>query len=165
VTDAFVEARLLASSADADGETVVEVAHEALLRQWPPLREAIEASRVSLRLRSELERLSADWQESRRDESYLPGGGRLSAFDEWVAGHPGDVGPLEHQFLEAAKTLASKQLAAARRSNRRSSDRAHRCVLAVVLFRDLRADDERQSRGLDRLSAGWHGKEADCAVR
>jgi hypothetical protein len=119
VADAFVEARLLTSAVGADGERVVGVAHEALLRQWRPLREAIEASRASLRMRSDPERLAADWQEGRRDESYLPGGGRLSAFDEWAAGHPSDLEPLERQFLEAAKTLASKQLAAARRSNRR----------------------------------------------
>ena len=45
---------------DADGETVVGVAHEALLRQWQPLRDAIEAARTSLRIRSELERLTTD---------------------------------------------------------------------------------------------------------
>ena len=42
VADAFVDARLLTSSVDSDGETVVGVAHEALLRQWTPLRDAIE---------------------------------------------------------------------------------------------------------------------------
>ena len=46
----------------------VEVAHEALLRQWPPLRDAIEADRAWLRLRSELERLAADWQQGQRDD-------------------------------------------------------------------------------------------------
>ncbi len=59
------------------GETVVGVAHEALLRQWRPLREAIEASRASLRMRSELERLAADWDQGGRDDSYLLRGGRL----------------------------------------------------------------------------------------
>ena len=54
VADAFVDARLLTSSVDSDGETVVGVAHEALLRQWTPLRDAIEASRSSLRMRSEV---------------------------------------------------------------------------------------------------------------
>jgi WD40 repeat protein len=56
----------------------------------------------------------------------------LSAFDEWAAGHPSDVEPLERQFLEAAKTLASKQLAAARRSNRRL--RALTALLMVLIL-------------------------------
>ena len=119
VADAFVEARLLTSGVDADGQTVVGVAHEALLRQWRPLREAIEASRASLRMRSELERLAADWNLGGRDDSYLLRGGRLSAFDEWAADQGGDVGLPERQFIDASKTLATKQLEAARRSNRR----------------------------------------------
>jgi hypothetical protein len=119
VTDAFVEARLLTRNVNADGQTVVGVAHEALLRQWRPLREAIEASRASLRIRSELERLAADWQESQRDDSYLLRGARLAEFNEWAAGHGGDVGPLERQFMEAAQALTSRELEAARRSNRR----------------------------------------------
>ena len=41
IVDAFIEARLLTSN-QIEGDSVVEVAHEALLRQWPPLREAIE---------------------------------------------------------------------------------------------------------------------------
>ena len=119
VADAFVEARLLTSGVDGDGAAVVGVAHEALLRQWRPLREAIEASRASLRMRSELERLAADWDLGGRDDSYLLRGGRLSAFDEWAADHGGDVVPLERQFIEAAKALASREFEAARRSNRR----------------------------------------------
>ena len=63
----------------AGREATVEVAHEALLRQWPPLRDAIEADRDLLRLRSELERLAADWQQGQRDDSYLLRGGRLAA--------------------------------------------------------------------------------------
>ena len=133
VADAFVEARLLTSGVDADGEAVVGVAHEALLRQWPPLREAIEASRASLRMRSELERLAADWDLGGRDDSYLLRGGRLSAFDEWAADHGGDVGPLERQFIEAAKALASRQLEAARRSNRRLRALALSLVVLVLV--------------------------------
>src|SRR3712207_3506671 len=41
VVQAFVDARLLTSDRGPDGEITVQVAHEALLRQWPPLREAI----------------------------------------------------------------------------------------------------------------------------
>jgi hypothetical protein len=115
VVDAFVEARLLTSSVDAGGERVVGVAHEALLRQWRPLREAIEASRVSLRIRSELERLAADWDLGGRDDSYLLRGARLAEFNEWAADNDGDVEPQERQFMEAANALASRELKAARR--------------------------------------------------
>jgi WD40 repeat protein len=134
VVDAFVEARLLTSSVDAGGERVVGVAHEALLRLWRPLREAIEASRASLRMRSELERLASDWDLGGRDESYLLRGGRLSAFDEWAVDHGGDIEPLEGQFIEASKKLASRQLEATRRSNRRLRALALSLMVLVLII-------------------------------
>jgi WD40 repeat protein len=119
VVAAFVDARLLVSSGDATGEATIEVAHEALLRQWPPLRRAVEASRASLRMRSDLERLTADWHRAGQDESYLLRGARLAAIDEWAADHRDEVNPLEQRFLGASRSLASRELDSARRSNRR----------------------------------------------
>jgi energy-coupling factor transporter ATP-binding protein EcfA2 len=119
VADAFAAARLLTSSLDADRETVVGVAHEVLLRQWRPSREAIEASRASLRMRSELERLAADWQEDQREDSYLLHGARLAEFNEWAAVHDGELGPLEREFLDASRTFASRGRGFLRRLFRR----------------------------------------------
>jgi WD40 repeat protein len=124
VVDAFVEARLVTSrqeGGDRPGttEAVVEVAHEALLRQWPPLRDAIEAGRAWLRIRSELERMALDWDAERRDESYLLRGARLAATDRWSEEGPAELGPTERAFLDASRALASRELRAARRSVRR----------------------------------------------
>jgi WD40 repeat protein len=120
VVDAFVDARLLTSrKGSGEQEATVEVTHEALLRQWRPLREAIEVARAWLRMRSELERVAADWDHGGRDESYLMRGGRLAAFDRWAGEHAGELGPLEGQFLQASQALAARELTAARRSNRR----------------------------------------------
>ncbi|WP_448611813.1 nSTAND1 domain-containing NTPase [Geodermatophilus sp. URMC 60] len=134
VIDAFVDASLLVSDhdqANPGAEAVVEVAHEALLRQWPPLRDAIEADRTLLRLRSELERLAADWQHGRRDDSYLLRGGRLAAIEEWAAQHSGELGRLEEEFLQASRSLATRELEATRRSVRRLRGLA--CGLAALL--------------------------------
>jgi len=114
---------------------VVEVAHEALLRQWSPLRDAIEADRTLLRLRSELERLAADWQQERRDDAYLLRGGRLAAIDHWATAHPGELGPLEREFLDASRGLVTRELEATRRSNRRL--RALAGGLAILLVAAL----------------------------
>ncbi|MGY1670317.1 nSTAND1 domain-containing NTPase [Geodermatophilus sp. SYSU D00710] len=121
VVDAFVDARLLSSGrGGGDGADVtVEVTHEALLRRWPPLSQAIEDSRTSLRMRSELEREAADWAAGAREESYLLRGSRLAAFDEWVSRDGIHLGRLEAGFLAASKELASRELKAVQRSNRR----------------------------------------------
>jgi hypothetical protein len=135
VVDAFVDAHLLTTDRNrsAGEQATVEVAHEALLRQWPPLREAIEAARVWLRMRSELERLAADWDQGRRDESYLLRGGRLAAFGRWAGEHGAEVSPLEREFLEASQVLASRELEAARRSNRRLRSLAGGLGLLLVV--------------------------------
>jgi WD40 repeat protein len=119
VVSAFVDARLLTSGIAGMAGATVEVAHEALLRRWPPLRAAIEESRASLRMRSDLERLAADWDRASGDESYLLRGARLANADEWAAGHRDEIAGLEHRFLEASRSLASRELDSARRTNRR----------------------------------------------
>jgi WD40 repeat protein len=101
VISTFVEARLLVSG--GDGSTAaVQVAHETLFRAWPPLREAIAASRESLRLRTALERLARDWERAGRRDSYLLQGDRLQQYEAWASIH--------HEGLqELAEFLACSQ--------------------------------------------------------
>jgi hypothetical protein len=120
VVDAFVEARLLTSGkseggAEEGGAAFVEVAHEALLRQWEPLRQAIEEERSSLRMRSELERLAADWDQARREheeseDSYLLVRGRLAEFREWADRRSGELGPIEREFLRASEAFEERRI-------------------------------------------------------
>jgi WD40 repeat protein/energy-coupling factor transporter ATP-binding protein EcfA2 len=120
IVDAFVDARLLSSrrEPEPDGDSVVEVAHEALLRQWIPLSDAIEASRSSLRMRSEVERLTLDWIAGQRDDSYLLRGRRLAVLSSW-ADLTTDLGPQEREFLAASRALAVRDQVRLRRSVRR----------------------------------------------
>lgn len=111
VVQAFVDARLLTSSR-AGEEGTVEVAHEALLRQWPPLRQAILDAQEGLRIRSQVERLASDWERGGQDESYLLRGTRLAAFEAWAGQHPDDLGAVDRRFLDASKALADRERAA-----------------------------------------------------
>jgi hypothetical protein len=118
VVDAFVEARLLTSGKSEGGSeedaAFVEVAHEALLRQWAPLRQAIEDERSSLRIRSELERLADDWDQARKthenEDSYLLVRERLAEFKEWAHRHPEELGPIEHDFLRASEAFEERRI-------------------------------------------------------
>jgi WD40 repeat protein/energy-coupling factor transporter ATP-binding protein EcfA2 len=110
VVDAFLDARLLTSGQDARGEATIEVAHEALLRRWPPLRDAIEAARTTLRMRSEAESLAADWERGSRDPSYLLRGARLAAFDSWGSEEADELDPLERAFLDASRRRAVREV-------------------------------------------------------
>lgn len=92
VVDAFIDARLIRSDAaegtagDASGhpEAYAEVTHEALFRQWAPLRQEAEARAERLRERAELERWSADWERSGRSVDYLLTGERLAVAQRWL---------------------------------------------------------------------------------
>ncbi|MFH7339043.1 AAA family ATPase [Streptomyces sp. KHY 26] len=87
VVDAFIDARLIRSDATASGaagEAYAEVTHEALFRQWAPLRQEAEARAERLRERAELERWAADWEHSGRSADYLLTGERLAVAQRWL---------------------------------------------------------------------------------
>ena len=105
IVDVFINASLIvAHRASVQGDATVELVHDALFRQWSPLREAIEENRAQLRLRSELRRLAKEWQLAARDESYLLSGRRLTSFAEYARDLQGDeLDVLEKQFLRESK--------------------------------------------------------------
>ena len=84
---AMVEKRLLVKDT-RDGEVVVEVALESLLRQWRELAAWLRDEAQDLKDADTLERAAADWQASGRDESWLLEGTRL-ADAETLAAKPG----------------------------------------------------------------------------
>ncbi|MEU2489283.1 hypothetical protein ABZ593_32360 [Streptomyces sp. NPDC012617] len=82
VTHAFVTGRLLTSD-----NAVLDVAHEALFRQWAPLRQAVAASTDKLRRRTELERWAQDWERSSRQDA-APHHGSWPAASMRAGGRP-----------------------------------------------------------------------------
>jgi WD40 repeat protein len=88
VVDAFIDARLLRSDVRGDAATgqepYAQVTHEALFRQWAPLRQEVEARAERLRERAELERWAEDWERSGRSADYLLTGERLIVAQRWL---------------------------------------------------------------------------------
>jgi len=68
----LADRRLLTVSAGT-----VELAHEALLREWPRLREWIDADRDTLRLEQNLRSAAEEWRRLDRDDGALLRGARL----------------------------------------------------------------------------------------
>jgi class 3 adenylate cyclase len=75
----LADARLLTTSADS-----VEVAHEALIREWPRLRLWLDDDREGLRLMRHLTESAQAWERLGRDPGELYRGARLTAALEWV---------------------------------------------------------------------------------
>jgi WD40 repeat protein len=100
VVDAFIDVNLVVSDRVED-EPVVAVAHEALLRSWPPLAAAITGARDDLRERAQLERMALDWERAGRQPAYTLAGARLHAAQAWVQTHP-DAPARVHELIAAS---------------------------------------------------------------
>src|SRR5207344_2537115 len=101
------------------GEGSVEVAHEALLREWPRLREWIEEDTEGRRLRHHITQAATEWDDAGRDQSELYRGARLAAALDWTADHALDVNELEREFVTESREASEKETKRVRRTNRR----------------------------------------------
>ena len=64
---------------------MIEVAHEALIREWPRLRAWLEEDVTGRQLRGHLTQSAKQWAERDRDAGELYRGARLSATLDWAA--------------------------------------------------------------------------------
>ncbi|HLF82295.1 MAG TPA: WD40 repeat domain-containing protein, partial [Anaerolineales bacterium] len=134
VLEAFGKARLLSFDRDplTRGPTV-EVAHEALLREWPRLRAWLDEGREGLRRQRQLGQLETDWRRSGEDASYLLRGSRLELFESWAA---------ETDLALTGDEQAYLQASLAERKSRREGEatrQAHEAALELRSRRFLRA--------------------------
>jgi WD40 repeat protein/DNA-binding SARP family transcriptional activator len=110
----LTESRLLT----VDEETV-EVAHEALLREWPRLRGWLEEDAEGRRLHHHLIGASREWRDSDRDPAELYRGARLAAALDWAAEHDPELNELEREFLDESRAASEREAARQRRAVRR----------------------------------------------
>jgi class 3 adenylate cyclase/WD40 repeat protein len=101
------------------GEDTAEVAHEALIREWPTLREWLAADREALRLHRSLTEAASEWQRAGREPSLLFRGARLVAALDWAQGHATDLNDVERDFLAAGSVASEHEAQRQRRTNRR----------------------------------------------
>jgi WD40 repeat protein/energy-coupling factor transporter ATP-binding protein EcfA2 len=127
VLDAFIAKRLITAEADD-----VQIAHEALLRAWPRLREWVDADRAGARVHRQLTAAAEIWRDSGRDPGDLYGGGRLAGVEEWAAQdrHHGELNALEREFLALSVDRRVAEQVANRRRTRRLQQLA--AALAAV---------------------------------
>ncbi|MGI9097776.1 MAG: BTAD domain-containing putative transcriptional regulator [Solirubrobacteraceae bacterium] len=93
----------------------VEVAHEALLREWPRLREWIEADRDGLRIQRAVTAAAAEWERLNRDAGALYRGVRLAEALEWRDARAAPLNELERRFLAAGEAARARERVTRRR--------------------------------------------------
>jgi hypothetical protein len=116
-------ANVLATLADSRlitiGQGSVEVAHEALLREWPRLREWIEEDTEGRRLRRHITEAATEWDAAGRDQGELYRGARLAAALDWSTDHAFELNELEREFVTESRDASEREAKRARRTNRR----------------------------------------------
>src|SRR6185369_4873612 len=105
VVNILADARLLTTYTEEGKEPQVDVAHEALIRGWPRLRQWIEENRESLRTHRRLAEAAQLWKENNNEESFLFSGARLEQTKEWMSEHEKPLSLLEQEFLNTSVQL------------------------------------------------------------
>lgn len=121
VVDPLAEARLLTVS---DGH--VEVAHEALFRAWPRLRDWLAEDDVARDVQRRITSAAVEWDREGREPAGLWVGARLASAVELLAARPGEFTGVEAAFVEASaarldaeRTAAEERARVASRQNTR----------------------------------------------
>jgi WD40 repeat protein/tRNA A-37 threonylcarbamoyl transferase component Bud32 len=121
VLDHLASSRLLVV-----GDDSAEIAHEALIREWPRLRGWLAEDREELRALRQLATAARSWEQSGRDDADLYRGARLDAALE-SSGDRQQLAQVEREFLAASRGAQERDLMSAQRRARRL-----RALLAVV---------------------------------
>jgi WD40 repeat protein/class 3 adenylate cyclase/energy-coupling factor transporter ATP-binding protein EcfA2 len=125
--DKLVQARLVTVD-----EGTAQVAHEALIREWPRLRGWLDEDRESLRLHRHLTRSTHAWEALGRDPGELYRGARLAAALEW-AGEGAELSAEEREFLDASRAEQERELREVRRRARRLRGMLAGVAVALVI--------------------------------
>jgi DNA-binding SARP family transcriptional activator/WD40 repeat protein len=161
VLEELAAGRLLTVS---DGH--VEVAHEALFREWPRLRAWLVEDAAGRAVQRRLAVAAAEWDADGREPSALWTGARLASGLEVVESRPDELTPVEHEFLDAGReALQAQQRAAEERAlaTTRQNRRLRRLVagigvvLVVAVVAGLLAWSAQQSAQAASVSAEAKG--------
>ena len=150
----FTDQRLLTVSAGS-----VEVAHEALLREWPRLRGWIHEDRESIRIHRGVTAAAEEWRRLDRDDGALFRGTHLSEAREWRAARRPALNALERDFLDAGQARWQGERTARRRRIRLAFASLFAAlavitaVAIVALYQGREADRQRDTAASRELAA------------
>jgi serine/threonine protein kinase/ABC-type glycerol-3-phosphate transport system substrate-binding protein len=115
VIETFGRHRLLSFDRDPDTrEPTVEIAHEALLREWARLRAWIDDVREHLRQRARISSATTEWVQTKQSSDYLLSGIRLAQAEEATADDSIRLTDTEREFLDSSLAHRDAEVAAER---------------------------------------------------
>jgi hypothetical protein len=135
VLEILSSARLVTTGTVPAAETrIVEVAHEALIREWPTLRQWLDANREQLLRHRDLTEAAYTWESLGRDDGALFRGARLEQTLSWLDQSPEPLSLLEQEFVAASQALVAREEAQRRRLARATLIQRALALVAVALI-------------------------------
>ncbi|MEV4319559.1 hypothetical protein [Actinocrispum sp. NPDC049592] len=147
VRDTLARARLVTLDRDT-----VEIAHEALIRCWPRLRDWLEEDRDSIRVHRQIAEATAAWESVQRDPGALYRGVRLAVASEWAERHPDNLTSKEQSFLDASTHTEQREQALRNRRSRQL--RVLTAALAMLLVAAIVVTVVAVRQGQDAVRSG-----------
>jgi len=144
VINAFGRYRLLTFDRDpVTRRPTIEVAHEALLREWSRLRGWLDENRSDVRLQRLLASAAQEWLGADQDSGYLLRGSRLNQFEGWATSTNVALTQNERDFLEASLTARRERRAAEEARLQRELETAQK----LAATEKQRAEEQTQAAG------------------
>lgn len=109
VVQKLADARLVTTEEDSNKYTIT---HEKLIDAWPWLKRLINENRDAITLQNEIASAAKEWEENKRDASYLYSGGRLANIWEQVQKQKLVLGQLAEEFVKAGRRKQQRTRAA-----------------------------------------------------
>jgi len=110
VLSILVDARLVTTGIfEPDNTETIEVAHEALIREWPTLQQWLNEDRESLVLQRQVTDAANEWLKFDRDPGALYRGARLQQALAWADKNSSSLSLNEQEFLDASRLAAEKE--------------------------------------------------------
>jgi energy-coupling factor transporter ATP-binding protein EcfA2 len=134
ILDLLARKRLVTLNEEA-AKPHAEVAHEALIREWPMLQRWLDEDREGLRIHRQLTEAADVWNAADQDESYLYRGARLEAALEWVETNNGQLNQLEQHFLTTSEKRQQNELALAQARAEREAKTAQQLRQRALFLR------------------------------
>jgi len=99
VVTLLADSRLVTTTQDE-----VELAHEALIREWPTLRAWLDENREGLLIYRHISQSTQTWSQMGRDAGELYRGARLLQAQDWAKAHPDQLNTQQQEYLAASQT-------------------------------------------------------------
>lgn len=110
VVERLARSRLVTVGSGADRQPVVEIAHQALIDNWPRLRRWLAEDRDFLVWQEQLDAALTAWESATQDSGALLRGSALSTAQDWVSARGVDLTQRRLDYVRASRARQRREV-------------------------------------------------------